>query len=868
MRIVKWNPQERVDTPDLTAMSYLVLGEFRRTARGVLLGDAASSPNYIINGFAVEEAAVPDTTIRVRLDIAGALSYAFGAELIGSRVDYGQVIGGDDSNGNTEGNATQTLDFTGEPAATYTVQMRFVYTDGTSDNRAFWNATGNTEFISAVNTRTLSGFELRHSGAASNEWIDLADVVWDGVGPIGSADITDLREFALEGTAPYYATTPLGSGGMANFSRALTRGSNGINAVYPALRALARQIQDIKGADDFGLWNWFNTAYRPGDPSSSLGFDKATNLRSLRTTHFTVGDGVNTYGDFYGTALGSGLDECLAHIETEQANFTNNHIVVTILDENDSTYNIAERAFTDVGVEIVGVGGGTARRVTVNHSTVAAGTAVFDMTGQRLILRNIALESGLTDANRAGITTTSKLELHNCAINPGLESGNETNSTVYAINYDSALEPIWRDSTITGRVSIDHPGATNLVMGQIEGCNFESTCVEIPAASNAIRFVNCEFDDLLDGYAAAAVAGAGNIQITNNVSHVYFESCTFRNQGNETDAVRIEGSSLIGPTDISFNNCIFDFSAGSTREPDTGANGANGTGWGIFIDDGSSTSDGRHITVTDCDFEGANMIDAGGIFCEGVTHLKVRGCNFNGFGANSAPTGQTRVMCIDLDGTGATDTRFIVEGNSFANWSSTSSATDLYYAIRVQDADNAIVSGNQFDGNDSAGSVIDGAAAACAIEVTDSEYIHIQNNAFANFQSDTTDRRGIKFVSPASPHATIVGNSFHVCGQAPIDLSGGSTSNHAVISHNAFQNTSATGCVGIELGASCTNVSMCGNTLSTVVDADIIELNGADDNIYIGNAGLSAGGNCDINRSGGTGNLGTTANNQVTAVNA
>ena len=39
MRIVRWHPQERVDKPDLDAVSYLVLGEFRRTLRAVVVGD-------------------------------------------------------------------------------------------------------------------------------------------------------------------------------------------------------------------------------------------------------------------------------------------------------------------------------------------------------------------------------------------------------------------------------------------------------------------------------------------------------------------------------------------------------------------------------------------------------------------------------------------------------------------------------------------------------------------------------------------------------------------------------------------------------------------------------------------------------------
>lgn len=858
MRIVKWNPQERVDTPDLTAMSYLVLGDFRRTVRGAVLGEDA---NYIIRGFKVEPAAVPDTTIRVRLDVSSVLSFAFGAELIGARVDYGQVIGGDDSAGNLEGNATQTYDFTGDPAATYTVQMRFEYADGTVDNRAFWNPSTNSEFISAVNTRTLPSYQIRVTGAPSGEWIDLADVVWDGVGPINTGDITDLREFAFEGTSPFFATSVLTTGGMPQFSRSFDRATNGLNAIYPALRGLARQIQDIKGADESGTWNWFNTPYRPGNPTGSLSVDKATNLRSLRTSHFTVGDGVKTYGDFTGTALGSGLDECLAHIETQQASFVNDHIVITILDENDSTYNIADYAFTDMHVEIIGRGGNSSGRVTVNHSTVAAGTYVLD-SSSGLTLRNIELRSGSTASNRAGIrVTTGQLLIENCIINPGLEAANPETSTVYALNFDTNSDLFIRDSTITGRVNLDHPETSPRIMGVITDTYFASTCIEIPTNSNSLRFVNCEFDDLNGGYTAAAVAGAGNIQIDDNVSEVHFVNCTFRNGTSETDAVRIEGNSLIGPRDISFSRCTFELST-STREPNTGANGALGTGWGIFIDDNSSTTEARHISVLDCIFDGALMIDSGAIFCEGATYLTVRGCDFTNFGANSAPTATSRCPVVFLDGTGApsADTRCLIDGNQWGNWSDSHSAADTYYCIQINDANNVSIVNNHFDGKNASAAIIDGTAASCAIEITDCDAIHIRGNTFNDFQSGTTDRRGIKFVSVASTLFNISDNSFDVVGQAPIDLSG-VASTIGTISNNTIRNISATGTVGIDINASATNLAVNSNVFSFFAVAVGIDFNGASGNAFVGNVG----GNANIDEGGGT-NSGSTANNAVNSI--
>ena len=73
MRIVRWSPQQRVDLPDKTAENFLVLGEFRRTVRDMVLGfDAGSSLMSILRGFEVEPSAVPDARIRVRMDTGDA----------------------------------------------------------------------------------------------------------------------------------------------------------------------------------------------------------------------------------------------------------------------------------------------------------------------------------------------------------------------------------------------------------------------------------------------------------------------------------------------------------------------------------------------------------------------------------------------------------------------------------------------------------------------------------------------------------------------------------------------------------------------------------------------------------------------------
>jgi len=320
MRIVHWTSQERVDLPDQEALSFLPLGEFRRTLRAVVLG---AEQNRILRGFAAEAESPASSRIVVKLDNGGGvLSAALGAENLGATISHGALVGDMDDDANLEGNAEQTLDFTGQPPATYRVQMRFTYVDGAADNRAFWDSVLDSESITNVPTRHLPGFELRLSGAASDEWIDLADVVWGG-STITAGNITDVRTFAFEGSAPYDAATQAALGN--EFSRSAIRAAVGVNAIYPVLRALARQIADIKGQSESFTFDWYSRVYGPTDALDALPEEQTRSLRTVDTVVFTVGDGASTFGDFNGS---TGLELCLQHIEDMGANTPNSIEIV------------------------------------------------------------------------------------------------------------------------------------------------------------------------------------------------------------------------------------------------------------------------------------------------------------------------------------------------------------------------------------------------------------------------------------------------------------------------------------------------------------------------------------------------------------
>jgi hypothetical protein len=765
MRIVKWTPQERVDIPDITAMGFLVLGEFRRMTRGAILGEDANS---LIRGFKVEPAGVPDSTITVKLDDGGVMSFAFGAEQIGARTDYGQLIGGDNSDGNTEGNAQQSLDFTGQPAATYTVSIRFLYADGANDNRAFWNETGNTEFISAIDTRHLPQYEISLAGAGP-EWLDLADVVWDTVS-IDAGDITDLRAWAFEGASPWQQTTKLGSGGMPDFSRAASRHDTGVNAIYPAMKALGRQIQDIKGADDDGNWNWWNDPYLPLDPNDTLTRDQATSLRSLRTVHYTIGDGIGTHGDFNGYALGTGLDACLTHIETNQANMRGLVIIQILVNPStsggvDTPFQIGNYAFTnEIVVEIRGGGGvgndqndyqwyRTPILCAGTLTTYALDFAGFPRAG--CILSDlIFLDTGSETKVCNFASTGGKFTIERCTFRT---LGSATNPTCRFGPYNGYM----RDAQFyygyveaRGGSVQDRTPYTNVL--------FLGTPVEV--VTNTQHFSNCTFRN---GHATV-----DELVILEAAEEVSFDQCEFYSggttalSGNQLD-IRASGAS--GAENIKVTGCHFwmNQSGNAPHEPGAGANGADGTGWCIAYD-GTSHTNQRSIQIANCVFEYDVCSDAGCISLLECDSASIANCDFFNMGVSAGVTNPTcevisvRAAGLDLDA------QIRIVGNSFYDWQN-GQDTEIKRCIFIDDVNHVVINGNSFRGHPtqtggqailvSGGNhpVIQGNSfrefiAGHALQVGASEYGILSGNVF-----DSCD--GAIWLNPTGDHWSIVGNS-------------------------------------------------------------------------------------------------------------
>jgi len=760
MRIVRYAPQERADLPDMTAMSFLVLGEMRRTMRGLVLGPGAAAPahdNFIIRGYAVEPQAVPDATIRVRIDPSGTgpLGFAIGAENFGALgvgpFDHGQLMGGQDSAANLEGNATQTLDFTPEAPATYTVSMRFVYTDGVSDNRAFWNQGVNSEFITATDTRHLPLIELRAGGVASDEWIDLADVVWDGVS-IDGADITDVRAFLYEADAPFTAATQDSADVFDDFDRNSDREVDGVNEIYPVLRALGRQVMDLKGPDASGGFNWWNRVFPPIDPAASgLATELTKSVRSVDTVTYTVGDGVGSFGDFNGA---TGVQDALDAIAGGATRPRRVKIVIKAGDRTSLAYTVANvydlTSAGDLTLEIIaetvnGRPDGDEGRAEIDFS--GAGGAAGTVEVKKLILRNVSCSHTV-----AGHTLFSvdQCDIRDCRLATPF-SATALTGGFYALAIDGPSGPFVQrveDCDFSGPVkATDRSGAptnrfTRRGTATFLNCNFEETVVLTDVieggtdySANGTLFEGCVF--------AHAIGHTSNrgVLVGNASQNVTVRNCQFTLSDREFDAIHCGQTLATTPTaHWLVEGCTFLISdTARVNIVDAGQNGTGGTGWGIFIAQAAVPAGGAldemqsNIVIRDNYFQGPASAptnnDSGAIRVQGAIGCTIEGNQCWSFGAAAG----SRVHVISIIDC-KVDGGLYCRGNHVSKFTQ---STGIYVAISTRDSDHLIIDGNTLVGETETGALHTMAAAtSAAIDIWDARGVAVQHNEIIGWPVD------------------------------------------------------------------------------------------------------------------------------------
>lgn len=854
MRLVRYAPQQRVDHPDIQAMSALMLGEFRRTIRGVLLGPGAIPPaygNYVIRGFEVEPNSPADTTVLVKIDPGGSnpLGFAIGAEDLGARVDHGQLMGGDDSNDNIEGNATQSFDFSGEPADTYTLSMRFAYSDSVSDNRAFWDAGANSEFITETDTREVPVVELA-IGVSGDEWLPLAEVVWDGAS-IDAGDITDKRVFAHEGAAPYDRSTQDGSGAMEDFSRSGDRAANGLNEVYPVLRALARQIQDVKGQDASGNFNWYGRVYRPFDDSNStLPSEQTKTLRTVDTVTYTIGDGVSTFGDFNGA---DGLEDCLQHLEDlDDQRPQSVTIKLRTTSASRFTWNInTGHTLVDTHIELDGRDGGSdvigSGRAKLNLDSVAEDETALRVNGSSnttgsLTVYNVEVDSEPSN-NIAIFGCDGALKLVNCRLY-GRVSDGASSAQVVDSSYNGCDI---RQCEFQGWVKINGDDSDPREGGIIEQCTFHTGAIQFDegASERVKNFTvrSCEIRmDEGSGFGLRGVIDATGIR------NLTVSNCRIGFIG-DVDAIHVKTLNFT-PEHVVVSGCNFFEEAAPTHTVGNGDNGSLGTGWCVYFD-GNSDARLNNLVVENCQMLNyADCVDAGGIRVNEAFDARISNCDFtlNGHKDSEGTETYTAISVLGSGGSGtARNMQVVITGCTMGAWSGTDVTRTR--GIHVEDANDLVIQGCNILGDNNAGSSITGRGSNdIALFLENSDRVRVIGCLFELWERDVAADRCFKADSCAQ--LVVNGCVFRDNGGYCLSDAGSSTVGWSICGNSVLVSDDTGNGKGFLVGESS---AVCNNTFDLDANAHAIAFG------TIGTAGGTCLGNWspngDIQADGTTSNL-------------
>lgn len=663
MKVVKFLDQERVDQNDMEAWTDLMVGEFRRTLRAVVLGDTTETG--IIRGFKVEPQPVPDATVRIRLDPGGGV--APGAAILAENdtinVIRGQLAGDRGAENALEGNATYTLDFSLDAVNTYYVECTFAYQDGESDNRAFWNDSTNTEFISSEPTRRLPTLSFHKVLApAGGEWTPLATVVWGGA-TITAGNITDTRRMLFEGTFPNQQSTQSGTGAMADFSRSTPRADVTHDGIYNVLRKIGRQIQDLKGPNENGQWDFFSRPIKPLDPTNLLATGVTRSLATMDSLEYVVGDGTTTWGDFSGS---NGLQLCLNHIQSAQASLPpririrlksrGNGAGRTLVSDTPIWVMTAGFTLTTTKhIEIVGDISGADQaygRVPVEFTSATTQFNLNSSVAGSLTLRNI--KAANVPSTSFFLGTSARLMLDNSLI---------CSQAITASTNGSAL--IWKNSEVYGAIHLSHDdtfqdidgftllncrvGARTLYSQAVDGFfRFWRGASNLIASATTFAtqgsFYGCELFYSEQSFVPGVLPGVAREACIDmrGASEFVYHNCNF-SFPNSWNGILLGNHLIDEPTGsrrLKWDSCRFGVGAtpdfAVVHDVNAGYSTTEGTGWHIYGETlvstiNSTTIDAfiRTVSIKNCTWISAPRVDSGCIKLKnGMKNISIEDCHF------------------------------------------------------------------------------------------------------------------------------------------------------------------------------------------------------------------------------------------------
>lgn len=264
---VRVEADQRVDLGDWRALQENARTAIKMGFRALIFG--ASNPRSL------------DKAVQSEFDVttAGALltvskGRAWAGEVLqdGTTYETGIVAG-------EEGDASQTLNFTGEPANTYYIYVRQAFDPGVQGSRVFWDAGAGDEVIQSIDTREVANWKAVKSTSGTPpdaRYVQVGTVAWDG-----AAFTANNRSFptVFEGNLTAGAEAADAWGDGAN-DRSTDRAQYGIGSLIAFADALRRQVKDI-----LGTGNWFDIL-----PLTTRGTPASASLSHYRDHYDTQQD--------------------------------------------------------------------------------------------------------------------------------------------------------------------------------------------------------------------------------------------------------------------------------------------------------------------------------------------------------------------------------------------------------------------------------------------------------------------------------------------------------------------------------------------------------------------------------------------------
>tara|TARA_Y100000034_G_scaffold103827_2_gene129854 strand:- start:888 stop:2399 length:1512 start_codon:yes stop_codon:yes gene_type:complete len=238
--LVRVEANERIDVPDFEAMQRGNRAETRQALRTLVFGE-----NNRISGDAMANLGpwplVDMGAGQLRITRATALG---GHVHEDGTLEWPVGVG-------FEGPGFQVLDFTAQPANTYTLWVQVSFTAADVGARVFWNDTTAQEDTASIDTRYVAGWNVTYTTGASpgSGWVMIGTTIWNG------AAHTTLTASNMLFEGPEVAGVPVHLWGSGPNDRDLDRATYGITNLFDWLAAMRRQVDDMIGGA-----GWWDTA--------------------------------------------------------------------------------------------------------------------------------------------------------------------------------------------------------------------------------------------------------------------------------------------------------------------------------------------------------------------------------------------------------------------------------------------------------------------------------------------------------------------------------------------------------------------------------------------------------------------------------